>query len=116
MAQIAESVVVITDDIWQRLKLYFEAIDPQGLLIPQEASARAASPGFPSVTPHIWSYSTLLRLAENRWQPWEYKTPSPTLCDWLGECGEAARKLFRAHCRIPQEHVGWKILKTALNE
>jgi hypothetical protein len=93
---------------------YFGDLDPQGLLIPQEASARVQAAGLPAVEPHLWSYRRLLELGAGRGQAWEGEPPSSTLCDWLGECAEPARELFASRQRLAQEHVGWEILKGAV--
>lgn len=90
--------------------LYFGDLDPQGLVIPQEASARAQAVGLPTIEPHLWSYRALLDLGAECSQAWEGETPSPTLCDWLEECGDHARRLFEEGRRIAQEHVGWEFL------
>jgi hypothetical protein len=94
-----------------RRVLYFGDLDPQGLLIPQEASVRAQAAGLPLVEPHLWSYHQLLTVANGRGQPWEGEPPSATLCDWLGECAEPVRQLFAAGQRLAQEHVGWEFLR-----
>ena len=91
--------------------LYFGDLDPQGLVIPQEAAARARAAGLPKIEPHLWSYRALLNFGEGHAQPWEGETPSPTLCDWLEECGEPARRLFATGRRMAQEHVGWEFLR-----
>jgi hypothetical protein len=92
--------------------LYFGDLDPQGLLIPQEASRRAQANGLPQVEAHMWSYRRLLRLGAGRGQLWEGERPSSTLCDWLGECAEPVRQLFANGRRLAQEHVGWESLRT----
>lgn len=89
---------------------YFGDLDPQGLLIPQEASNRSRSLGLPSIEPHLWSYRKLLSLGAGREQPWEGEIVSSTLCDWLADCAEPARRLFVARKRIAQEYVGWGFL------
>ena len=94
-----------------RRVLYFGDLDPQGLVIPQEASSRAHRLGLPAVEPHLWSYRQLMTLSAGRGQPWEGEPPSSTLCDWLGECAEPARQLFSAGRRLAQEHVGWEFLR-----
>jgi hypothetical protein len=96
-----------------RLVLYFGDLDPQGLLIPQEASARAQAAGLPLVYPELWSYQQLLVLGQGHGQPWEGELPSSTLCDWLGNCAEAARRLFAASQRLAQERIGWEFLQGA---
>ena len=90
--------------------LYFGDLDPQGLLIPQEASARAQAAGLPVVEPHLWSYRQLLALGAGRGRPWEGEPPSSTLCDWLGDLAQPVRQLFATGHRLAQEHVGWKVL------
>jgi len=99
----------------QRRVFYFGDLDPQGLVIPQEACSRARSLGLPHVEPHLWSYRHLLKLGEGLGQAWEGDPPSQTLCDWLGECAEQARKLFSAGHRLAQEHVGWEFLRKLEN-
>jgi len=94
-----------------RRVLYFGDLDPQGLLIPQEASVRAQAAGLPAVEPHGWSYRQLLALGADRSQPWEGEPPASTLCDWLGELADPARELFRSGRRLAQEHVGWEFLQ-----
>ena len=96
--------------------LYFGDLDPQGLLIPQEASARAQAASLPTVEPHLWSYRQLLTLGSGRGQSWEGEPPSSTLCDWLGELAEPARQLFAANERLAQEHVGWEFLQSRTAE
>lgn len=91
--------------------LYFGDLDPQGLLIPQEASARAQAAGLPAVRAELWSYQQLLTLGSGHGQPWEGEPPSSTLCDWLGDCAEGARQLFGAGQRLAQERVGWEFLQ-----
>jgi hypothetical protein len=95
-----------------RRVLYFGDLDPQGLLIPQEASARAQAADLPMIEAHLWSYRQLLRLGKEHGQVWEGEPPSSTLCDWLGDCAEPARQLFASLQRVPQEHVGWDFLST----
>lgn len=90
---------------------YFGDLDPQGLLIPQEASNRSHGFGLPVVDPHLWSYRQLLAAGNGQGQPWEGEPPSPTICDWLGECAEPARQLFAANQRLAQEHIGWEFLQ-----
>jgi len=94
-----------------RRVLYFGDLDPQGLVIPQEASSRAHSLGLPAVEPHLWSYRQLLELGAGHGQPWEGEPPSPALCDWLGECAEPTRQLFAAGQRLAQEHIGWEFVR-----
>lgn len=93
---------------------YFGDLDPQGLLIPQAASARAQAAGLPGVEPHLWSYRQLLALGAGRGQPWEGEPPSATLCDWLGELAEPVRQLFAGRHRLAQEHLGWEFLQGQL--
>ena len=94
-----------------RRVFYFGDLDPQGLLIPQEASGRAQSARLPAIEPHLWSYRQLLALGAGRSQPWEGEPPSSSLCDWLQSLAEPARQLFAANCRLAQEHVGWEFLR-----
>lgn len=97
-----------------RRVLYFGDLDPQGLLIPQEASNRSQASGLPAVEPHLWSYRQLLAVANGRGQPYDGEPPSSTLCDWLGDCAEPARQLFSSGKRLAQEHVGWEFLQGTL--
>lgn len=90
---------------------YFGDLDPQGVLIPQEASSRAKCLGLPPIEPHLWSYRHLLQIGRGREQDWEGEPPSDSLCDWLMDCAEPARSLFAARERLAQEHVGWEFLK-----
>ena len=99
-----------------RRLLYFGDLDPQGLLIPQEASARAQVLGLPAVEPHLWSYGHLFTLGAGRGQTWEFEPPSSSLCDWLGDFAEPARQLFISGKRIAQEHIGWDFLQTKIIE
>ncbi|MEO8426740.1 MAG: Wadjet anti-phage system protein JetD domain-containing protein [Verrucomicrobiota bacterium] len=94
-----------------RRVLYFGDLDQQGLVIPQEASCRAHSLGFPAVEPHLWSYRHLLTLGAGHGQPWESEPPSATLCDWLQTLAEPARHLFAIGHRLAQEHIGWEFLR-----
>lgn len=95
----------------QRRVLYFGDLDPQGLVIPQEASTRALATGLPAAEPHLWSYRALLALGEGRSQPWDGEPPSSTLCDWLDHCAEPARLLFAGSRRLAQEYIGWDYLR-----
>ncbi len=94
-----------------RQVFYFGDLDPRGLSIPQEASARALASGLPPIEPHLWSYRQLLMLGEGRSQPYDGTPPATCLCDWLGEVGEAARQILAAGQRLPQEYVGWEFLR-----
>jgi hypothetical protein len=94
-----------------RRVFYFGDLDPQGLRIPQEASARVQAAGLPAVEPHLWSYRQLLSLGNGHGQAGEVAPPSSPLCDWLGDCAEPVRRLFAAGHRLAQEHVGWEFLQ-----
>lgn len=61
-----------------RRVLHFGDLDPQGLLIPQEASNRSQAAGLPAVELHLWSYRQLLKLGEGRGQLWDGEPPSST--------------------------------------
>jgi hypothetical protein len=115
----AEGIRYLTDIFeelgGQRRVFYFGDLDPQGLVIPQEACSRARSLGLPSVEPHLWSYRHLLKLGDGLGQAWEGDPPSPALCDWLGECAEQVQKLFSARHRLAQERVGWEFLRKLEN-
>lgn len=91
--------------------LYFGDLDPQGLLIPQEASNRSQAAGLPAIEPHLWSYRQLLKIGAGRGQPYDGEAPPSTLCDWLCDCAEPARQLFAAHQRLAQEYIGWEFLR-----
>lgn len=91
---------------------YFGDLDPQGLLIPLEASGRAQAAGLPAIEPHLWSYEQLLKLGAGHGQPFDGEPPSPSVCDWLQSLAQPARNLFAANQRIAQEHVGWEFLQT----
>jgi hypothetical protein len=97
----------------QRRIFYFGDLDPQGVLIPQEASGRGQAMGLPLFEPHAWSYRELLRLGAGRGQPYECEPPSSTLCDWLGENAEPARLLFASGKRLAQELASWDFLRSA---
>lgn len=94
-----------------RRVFYFGDLDPQGLLIPQEASGRAKSVGLSAVEPHLWSYDALLRMPKERSQLWEGESPSTTLCDWLDTLAQPARQLLATGRRLAQEHIGWEFLQ-----
>ncbi len=91
--------------------LYFGDLDPQGLLIPQEASVRALAVGLPAIEPHLWSYKQLLSLGSGFGQVCAGEPPSSTLCDWLGSLAEPTRQLFAAGQRLAQERIGWEFLR-----
>ena len=95
-----------------RRLFYFGDLDPQGLLIPQEASHRAQAVGWPPIEAHEWSYRQLLTLGVGHGQPWAGEPASSTLCDWLGDCADPVRTLFTAGERLAQEHMGWDFLKS----
>ena len=46
-------------------RVLFRRPCPHGLLIPQEAFARAKAAGLPGIEPHLWSYATLLKLGDH---------------------------------------------------
>ena len=94
----------------RRRIFYFGDLDPQGLWIPQAASRRAQAFGGLVIEAHEWSYRHLLALGAGRGQTWEGEPAAATLCDWLGDCAEPARRLFSAGQRLAQEHVGWEFL------
>lgn len=93
-----------------RRVLYFGDLDPQGLRIPQDASVCLQDISQLVVEPHLWSYRQLLLRGDGRGQRWEFEQPSPSLCDWLGDCAEPARRLFASGKRLAQEHIGWEFL------
>ncbi|MGZ5505728.1 MAG: Wadjet anti-phage system protein JetD domain-containing protein [Limisphaerales bacterium] len=91
--------------------LYFGDLDPQGVLIPYEASGRTHAAGLPAVEPHLWSYRQLLTLGVGRGKPWEGEPASEFLYGWLGDTAEPVRQLFAAGQRLAQEHIGWEFLR-----
>lgn len=92
----------------ERTIVYFGDIDPQGLVIPQEASKRCEQRGWSAIQPFAWAYQTLLEIGIP--QPSDVPIPQDALCDWLGEHAEAARRLLASGQRIAQEHMGWELL------
>lgn len=99
-----------------RRVFYFGDLDPQGLLIPREASNRSQSLGLPPIEPHLWSYRKLLSLGAGRAQTWGCENITPTICDWIADCAEPTRQLFAAGKRIAQECVGWELLRAETAE
>ena len=95
-----------------RRVLYFGDLDPQGLRIPQQASACATGlHGLPVVEPELWSYRQLLTLGhgkeivskgEDALEPAEF--------EWLQELAPSAKALLDSGRRLAQEHVGWEFL------
>jgi len=94
-----------------RRVFYFGDLDPQGLLIPLEASGRAQGAGLPPIEPHLWSYRQLLKVGAGRGQTWDGEPPSPSLCDWLQSLAEPAQRLFADNHRLAQEHISWEYLQ-----
>lgn len=95
---------------------YFGDLDPQGVLIPREASKRSQALGLPAVEPHSWSYRTLLSLGRGHEQTLDSDLGAAAPCDWLADCAEPARELFASHKRIAQERLGWDFLRNAMLE
>ncbi len=91
--------------------LYFGDLDPQGVLIPYEASGRAQAAGLPCVEAHLWSYRQLLTVGAGRGKPWEGEPAPSFLYDWLGDLAEPVRHLFSSNQRLAQEHIGWEFLR-----
>jgi len=91
--------------------LYFGDLDPAGVVIPREASARARVLGLPVIDPHLWSYRRLLERGAGETGGEDPGPLEPGLCDWLGPCAEPARRLFTAGHRLAQEHIGWDFLR-----
>ena len=95
-----------------RQVFYFGDLDPQGLRIPQQASACAtAVHGLPPLEPELWSYRQLLAIGHGK----------ETVCggddalgpgesEWLGELAAPAKAILDAGKRLAQEHVGWEFL------
>jgi hypothetical protein len=95
----------------QRRVFYFGDVDPQGLLIPQEASGRAKAAGLPGIEPHTWSYAALLKLPKECTNPGKERCLPHTLCDWLETVAEPSRQLLATGRRLAQEHIGWEFLQ-----
>jgi hypothetical protein len=117
--RIADSVSRLADIFAEiggsRPVFYFGDIDPQGLRIPQLASAYAKSEGLklPSVEPHLWSYRQLLSLGGGKETAWDGEPASRADCDWLGELADPAWAILSSGKRLAQEHVGWEFLASA---
>jgi hypothetical protein len=90
--------------------LYFGDIDPPGLHIPQQASSFAPAHGLPEIHPDLWSYQLLLRSADKASQ-WEGEAAIRHDCEWLGPLADSAWDLLAKSLRLPQEHVGWRVLE-----
>lgn len=106
-------LVDIFDEIGGKRRIfYFGDLDPQGVLIPQEASGRGQLIGLPVFEPHAWSYRELLRFGADQGQLYECELPSTTLCDWLGDSADAARILFASGKRLAQERMSWEFLNS----
>ena len=95
--------------------LYFGDLDPQGLRIPQLASAYAVSEklNLPPVEPHLWSYRQLLSLGAGKEAPWEGEPASRPDCDWLNELADATWAILSDGKRLAQEYVGREFLALA---
>jgi hypothetical protein len=104
------------DDIFaelgdQRGVFYFGDLDPQGLRIPQLASASAEHLGLPRIEAHLASYSWLLQLGSGKATLWDGGEPARREdCDWLGEVADEAWAILSAGNWLAQERVGWEFL------
>jgi hypothetical protein len=93
--------------------IYFGDLDPQGLRIPIEASAKATRLGMPPVTADLWSYRHLLTLGAGKETPYDAADPlDPANLAWLGELAAQVQALLDSEKRLAQEHVGWEFLRT----
>lgn len=100
--------------IGNRAVRYFGDLDPSGLRIPRLASAKATGQGLPMVEPDLWSYCRLLELGSQKARP----ESGPLECEpedieWLGTLAHRAADLFAGGCWLPQEHVGWELLRNS---
>jgi len=95
-----------------RRVLYFGDLDPQGLRIPQQASAYAtAAHGLPVVEPELWSYRQLLAIGHGKETVCGGDDAlGPDESEWLRELAAPAKAILDAGKRLAQEHVGWEFL------
>jgi hypothetical protein len=104
------------DDIYAELGgyrrvLYFGDLDPQGLRIPQIASASIEHLALPRIEPHLPSYHWLLRLGSKKTALWYGSDPARREeCNWMDELAEEAWAILSAGKWLAQEHVGWEFL------
>ena len=92
---------------------YFGDLDPQGLRIPTEASAKSVALGLPHIEPDLWSYTHLLEIGRGKETPFETAEPaSETEFVWLSHLAEPVRKILEAEKRLAQEHIGLEFLST----
>ena len=94
-----------------RRTFYFGDLDPQGLLIPQEASGRAQANGLPSIEPHLWSYRQVLTLGTGRSQPWDGEPRRTNTLRLAWRVSQACTQAVCSNRRLAQEHVGWEFLQ-----
>jgi len=93
--------------------LYFGDLDPQGLRIPIEATAKALRMGMPPVEPDFWSYQHLLRLGQGReTNSGSVEPVTEDAAAWIGHLAENVRPLFGGGKRLAQELVGWEFLRS----
>ncbi len=93
--------------------LYFGDLDPQGVRIPIEASAKALRMGMPPVEPDLWSYQHLLRLGQGReTNSGSVESVSEDAAAWLGPLAKNLYPLFNGGKRLAQELVGWEFLRS----
>jgi hypothetical protein len=93
--------------------LYFGDLDPQGLRIPVQASAKGAQIGLSRVEPDLWSYERLLEIGRGKEVPSDVTEPaSQAEFEWLSQLAEPARAILDSGKRLAQEHVGWEFLST----
>jgi hypothetical protein len=92
---------------------YFGDLDPQGLRIPTEASAKSVALGLPRVEPDLWSYNHLLEIGRGKETPFETTEPASLVeFEWLSHLAEPVRKILEAEKRLAQEHIGLEFLST----
>jgi hypothetical protein len=95
----------------QRRVFYFGDLDPQGLRIPQLASAEDF--GLPHIEAHLTSYRWLLQLGSSKATLWDGTEPARREdCDWLGEFAAEAWTVLSGGKRLAQECVGWEFLSS----
>jgi len=90
---------------------YFGDIDPQGIRIPQKASANQYGVRLPIIQPHMWSYRHLLNINNSHEQPYKSDNYNLELCNWMEDLGHQTYELFKNNKRIAQEHIGWNFLR-----
>ncbi|MSU61471.1 MAG: hypothetical protein EXS31_03595 [Pedosphaera sp.] len=97
-----------------RRVLYFGDLDSMGLRIPRVASARAQAANLPAIEPDFWSYTKLLHVAKACPKPFNADCVDFTDEDfaWLGPLADQARAVVSSGKRLPQELLGWEVLRS----